>query len=61
MKGPIQYEKHHDFMQSLQEKGLLKIMRLDELHLSENKYHGNVKKFVVTERDALKSKLQKLL
>ena len=35
-------------------------MRLNELHLSENKYHGNVKKFVVTERDALKSKLQKL-
>ena len=61
MKGPIQYEIHHDFMQSLQEKGLLKIMRLDELHLSENKYHGNVKKFVVTERDALKSKLTKLL
>ena len=61
MRGPIQYEVHQDFMQSLQEKGLLKIMRLNELHLSENKYYGNVKKFVVTERDALKSKLQKLL
>ena len=61
MKGPIQYDVHHDLMQSLQKKGLLKILRLDELHLSENKYYGNVKKFVVTERDALKSKLQKLL
>tara|TARA_B100000989_G_scaffold233903_1_gene180712 strand:- start:2792 stop:3739 length:948 start_codon:yes stop_codon:yes gene_type:complete len=61
MRGPIQYEVHQDLMQSLQEKGLLKIMRLNELHLSENKYYGNVKKFVVTERDALKSKLQKLL
>tara|TARA_B100000886_G_scaffold299092_1_gene227482 strand:+ start:3260 stop:4207 length:948 start_codon:yes stop_codon:yes gene_type:complete len=61
MKGPIQYETHHDFMQSLQKKGLLKILRLDQLHLSENKYHEDVKKFVVTERDALKSKLQKLL
>ena len=61
MKGPIKYELHHDFMQSLQKKGLLKILRLDQLHLSENKYHEDVKKFVVTERDALKSRILKLL
>ena len=42
-------------------KGLLRILRLNQLHLSENKFQENVKEFVVTERDALKSRILKLL
>ena len=61
MRGPITNEIHHDFIESLQEKGLSRIIRLNQLHLSENKYQENVKEFVVTERDALKSKLQKII
>ena len=42
-------------------KGLLTILRLNQLHLSENKFQKNVKDFVVTERDALKSRVLELL
>ena len=61
MRGPITKEHHHDIIESLEGKGLLRVLRLKQLHLSENKFQKNVKEFVVTERDALKSKILKLL
>ena len=61
MRGPITKEHHHEIIESLQDKGLLRILRLNQLHLSENKFQENVKEFVVTERDALKSRILKLL
>ncbi len=61
MRGPISKEHHHEIIESLQDKGLLRILRLNQLHLSENKFQENVKEFVVTERDALKSRILKLL
>ena len=42
-------------------KGFLKMLRLNQLHLSEDKYQEKVKEFVVAERDALKSKVLDLL
>ena len=45
----------------LSDKGLLRILRLNQLHLSEDKYQEKVKEFVVAERDALKSKVLDLL
>ena len=61
MRGPISKEHHHEIIESLEKKGLLRILRLNQLHLSENKFQENVKEFVVTERDALKSRILKLL
>ena len=61
MRGPITKEHHHEIIESLQDKGLLRILRLNQLHLSENKFQENVKEFVVTERDALKSRILELL
>ena len=61
MRGPITKEHHHEIVESLQDKGLLRILRLNQLHLSENKFQENVKEFVVTERDALKSRILELL
>ena len=61
MRGPITKEHHHDIIESLEDNGLLRILRLNQLHLSENKFQENVKEFVVTERDALKSRILKLL
>ena len=61
MRGPIIKEHHHEIIESLQDKGLLRILRLNQLHLSENKFQENVKEFVVTERDALKSRILELL
>ena len=42
-------------------KDLLRVLRLNQLHLSENKLQEKVKNFVVTERDALKSRILNLL
>ena len=61
MRGPIKKEHHHEIIEGLKKKGLLRILRLNQLHLSENKFQKNVKEFVVTERDALKSRILKLL
>ncbi len=61
MRGPLKKEHHHEIMESFEKKGLLRILRLNQLQLSENKYHNNVKDFVVTERDALKSRILELL
>ena len=61
MRGQISKEHHHEIIESLEKKGLLRILRLNQLHLSENKFQENVKEFVVTERDALKSRILKLL
>ena len=61
MRGPIKKEHHHEIIENFQKKGLLTILRLNQLQLSENKFQKNVKDFVVTERDALKSKVLELL
>ena len=61
LRGPIEKQHHHEIIESLEKKGLLKTLRLNQLHLSENKYQENVKEFVVTERDALKSRILKLI
>jgi hypothetical protein len=61
MRGPIKKEHHHEIIESFEKKGLLQILRLNQLHHSENKFQQNVKNFVVTERDALKSRLLELL
>ena len=61
LRGPIKREHHHEIISSFEDKGLLRILRLNQLHLSEDKYQENVKEFVVAERDALKSKVLDLL
>ena len=61
LRGPIKREHHHEIIASFAEKGLLKVLRLNQLHLSEDKYQEKVKEFVVAERDALKSKVLDLL
>ena len=61
MRGPIKKEHHHEIIENFQKKGLLTILRLNQLQLSENKFQKNVKDFVVTERDALKSRVLELL
>ena len=61
MRGPIKKEHHHEIIESFEKKGLLRILRLNQLQLSENKFQQNVKDFVVTERDALKSRILELL
>ena len=61
LRGPIKREHHHEIISSFEDKGLLRILRLNQLHLSEDKYQEKVKEFVVAERDALKSKVLDLL
>ena len=61
LRGPIKREHHHNIIASFAKKGLLKVLRLNQLHLSEDKYQEKVKEFVVAERDALKSKVLDLL
>ena len=61
LRGPIKREHHHEIISSFENKGLLRILRLNQLHLSEDKYQEKVKEFVVAERDALKSKVLDLL
>ncbi len=61
LRGPLKLEHHHEILKSFEEKGLLKVLDMNQLHLSENKFYGNVKEFVVTEREALKSKVLNLL
>ena len=57
----LKREHHHEIISSFEDKGLLRILRLNQLHLSEDKYQEKVKEFVVAERDALKSKVLDLL
>ena len=61
LRGPIKREHHHEIIASFAEKGLLKVLRLNQLHKSEDKYQEKVKEFVVAERDSLKSKILDLL
>ena len=48
-------------LSSFEDKGLLRILRMNQLHLSEDKYQEKVKEFVVAERNALKSKVLDLI
>jgi mitochondrial fission protein ELM1 len=61
LRGPIKREHHHDMIENLQAKGLLKIINLTELHKSEPKLHGNVKEFVLQQREDLKQQILALL
>ena len=61
IRGPIKKEHHNEIIESFEKKGLLRILRLNQLQLSENKFQQNVKYFVVTERDVLKSRILELL
>ena len=61
LRGPIQREHHHEIISSFEDKGLLRILRMNQLHLSEDKYQEKVKEFVVAERNALKSKILDLI
>ena len=61
LRGPIKREHHHDMIENLQAQGLLKIIKLSELHKSMPKLHGNVKEFVLQQRDDLKQQILALL
>jgi len=61
LRGPIKREHHHDMIENLQAKGLLKIINLSELHKSMPKLHGNVKEFVLQQREDLKQQILALL
>jgi mitochondrial fission protein ELM1 len=61
LRGPIKREHHHDMIENLQAKGLLRIINLTELHKSEQKLHGNVKEFVLQQREDLKQQILALL
>ena len=61
LRGPIKREHHHDMIENLQAKGLLKIIKLSELHKSMPKLHGNVKEFVLKQREDLRQQILALL
>ena len=61
LRGPIRREHHHDMIENLQAKGLLKIIKLSELHKSMPKLHGNVKEFVQKQREDLRQQILALL
>ena len=61
LRGPIKREHHHDMIENLQAKGLLKIIKLSELHKSMPKLHGNVKEFVQKQREDLRQQILALL
>ena len=61
LRGPIRREHHHDMIENLQAKGLLKIIKLSELHKSMPKLHGNVKEFVLKQREDLRQQILALL
>ena len=61
LRGPIKREHHHDMIENFQAKGLLKIINLSELHKSMPKLHGNVKEFVLQQREDLKQQILALL
>ena len=48
-------------IENLQVKGLLKIIKLSELHKSMPKLHGNVKEFVLKQREDLRQQILALL
>ena len=60
-RGPIQREHHHNIIEGFEKLGLLQIISLNELHKSENREFGEVKKFVEKEQKELKEKIYQLL
>ena len=48
-------------IENLQAKGLLKIIKLSELHKSMPKLNGNVKEFVLKQREDLRQQILALL
>ena len=53
MRGPIKKEHHHEIIESFEKKGLLRILRLNQLQLSENKFQQNVK----IDKEAIKKEI----
>ena len=47
LRGPIKREHHHEIISSFEDKGLLRILRLNQLHLSEDKYQEKVKRILL--------------
>ena len=61
LRGPIKREHHHEVIESFKKKGLLRILRLNQLQLSDHKYQDKVKEFVIAERENLKQRILELL
>ena len=61
LRGPIKREHHHDVIDSFKKRGLLRILKLNQLQLSEQKYQDSVKDFVLSERESLKQRIFELV
>ena len=61
LRGPLKREHHHDIIEGFEKKGILKILRLNELHHSKDKYEGGVHNFVTEYRQKLREQLIKLV
>ena len=61
LRGPIKREHHHDVIESFKKRGLLRILKLNQLQLSDQKYQDEVRNFVVKERESLKARILELI
>ena len=61
LRGPIKREHHHDVIDSFKKRGLLRILKLNQLQLSDQKYQDLVKDFVLSERESLKQRIFELV
>jgi len=61
LRGPIKREHHHDVIDSFKKRGLLRVLRLNQLQLSDQKYQDIVKDFVLSERESLKQRIFELV
>ena len=61
LRGPIKREHHHDVIDSFKKRGLLRVLKLNQLQLSDQKYQDLVKDFVLSERESLKQRIFELV
>jgi len=61
LRGPIEREHHHDVIDSFKKRGLLRVLKLNQLQLSDQKYQDIVKDFVLSERESLKQRIFELV
>ena len=61
LRGPIKREHHHDVIDSFKKRGLLRVLKLNQLQLSDQKYQDIVKDFVLSERESLKQRIFELV
>ena len=61
LRGPIKREHHHDVIDSFKKRGLLRVLKLNQLQLSDHKYQDEVRNFVIAERESLRARILELI